>query len=52
MQSSNVSNKSMCALRRSWKFSSKLQIKFRAAKLGRASSFMWVSQSRWWAANW
>jgi len=29
-----------------------VQIKLKAATYCRASSFMWVSSSRWWTANW
>jgi len=51
MQSSNVSNKSICV----WNHAPAIfhvQITFRAATHGRASSLMRVFPSRWRAANW
>jgi len=51
MQLSNISNKSICALSHAAAIFH-VQIKFSTATHGRASSLMWVSPSRWWAANW
>jgi len=50
MHSSNVSNKSICALSRAPAIFH-VQIKFRAATHCRANALMWVSSSRWWTAT-
>jgi len=48
MQSSNISNKSICTLSRDPAI---FHVQ-KAAKYCRASSLMWVSPSHWWTANW
>jgi len=50
-QSSNIRDKSICVVSRAPAISH-VQIKFKAATYCHASSLMWVSPSRWWAANW
>jgi len=51
MQSSNVSNKPICALSHA-PANFLVQVKFRATTHCRASSLMWVSTSHWWTAHW
>jgi len=51
MQSSNISNKSICAVSRAPAIFH-VQIKFKAARYFCARSLIWVSPSRWWTANW
>ena len=51
MQSSIVSNKSICALNRAPAIFH-VQFKFKAATYCHASLSMWVSPSRWWITNW
>jgi len=50
-QSSNISNKSICAVSRALAIFH-VQIKFKVATHRCGSSLMWVSPSRWWTASW
>jgi len=51
VQSSNISNKPICALSRAPAIFH-VQIKFKAATHCRASLLIWISPSRWWITNW
>jgi len=51
VQSSNISNKSICALSRAPAIFH-VQIKFKAAMYCLPSLLMWVSPSRWWITIW
>jgi len=51
VQSSNINNKSSCALSRAPAIFH-VQIKFKAATYFHARLLMWVSPSRWWITNW
>jgi len=51
VQSSTISNKSICALSRA-PATFHVQIKFKVAAYCHANLLMLVSRSRWWIANW
>jgi len=51
MQSSNISDKSICALSRAPEIFH-VQINFKAATYCNASLLMWVSPSCWWITSW